>query len=78
MPAIARSNAAGVRSAAARLKDDADHLQAAREGIGADGTLLIDAGQIFGEDVDAAAARLPYLEGVQRDLVRGAVQRQRL
>ncbi len=35
------------------------------EGIGAEGTLLIDAGQIFGEDVDAAAARLPYLEGVQ-------------
>ena len=46
------------------LKDDADHLQAAREGIGKDGTLLIDAGQIFGEDVDAAAARLPALEGV--------------
>ncbi len=46
------------------IKDDADHLAAAREGIGPEGTLLIDAGQIFGEDVDAAAARLPYLEGV--------------
>ena len=46
------------------VKDDADHLNAAREGIGEEGTLLIDAGQIFGEDVEAAAARLPYLEDV--------------
>ncbi len=41
---------------------DADHLVAAREGIGPDGVLLIDAGQIWGEDVEAAAARLPALE----------------
>jgi L-alanine-DL-glutamate epimerase-like enolase superfamily enzyme len=41
---------------------DADHLAAAREGIGADGTLLVDAGQIWGEDVAAAAERLPALE----------------
>jgi L-alanine-DL-glutamate epimerase-like enolase superfamily enzyme len=46
------------------VKDDADHLRAAREGIGAEGTLLIDAGQIFGEDVDAAAARIADLEAV--------------
>jgi len=46
------------------LADDRDHLQAAREGIGADGTLLIDAGQIFREDVDAAAARIAMLEEV--------------
>jgi len=46
------------------LDDDRDHLQAAREGIGADGTLLIDAGQIFREDVDAAAARIKMLEEV--------------
>jgi L-alanine-DL-glutamate epimerase-like enolase superfamily enzyme len=46
------------------LKDDRDHLQAAREGIGPDGTLLIDAGQIFREDVAAAAARIPLLEEV--------------
>jgi len=46
------------------VKDDADHLRAAREGIGAEGTLLVDAGQIFGEDVDAAAARLADLEAV--------------
>ena len=41
---------------------DRDHLAAAREGFGADGTLLIDAGQIWRTDVDAAAARLPALE----------------
>jgi len=46
------------------LKDDRDHLQAAREGLGADGKLLIDAGQIFREDVDAAAARIALLEEV--------------
>ncbi len=46
------------------VKDDADHLSAAREGIGKEGTLLVDAGQIFGEDVEAAAARLPSLEDV--------------
>jgi L-alanine-DL-glutamate epimerase-like enolase superfamily enzyme len=41
---------------------DADHLAAAREGLGADGILLVDAGQIWGEDVEAAAGRLPALE----------------
>ena len=43
-------------------KADEDHLDAAREGLGPDGILLVDAGQIFGEDVEAAAARLPALE----------------
>ena len=46
------------------LQDDCDHLQAAREGLGQDGTLLIDAGQIFREDVEAAATRIPLLESV--------------
>jgi L-alanine-DL-glutamate epimerase-like enolase superfamily enzyme len=46
------------------LNDDRDHLHAAREGIGADGTLLIDAGQIFREDVEAAAQRIAFLEEV--------------
>ena len=41
---------------------DRDQVEAAREGLGPDGTLLIDAGQIFGEDLAAAAARLPALE----------------
>ena len=44
--------------------EDRDHLQAAREGLGPDGTLLIDAGQIFREDVDAAAERIGMLEEV--------------
>ena len=46
------------------LEDDRDHLHAAREGIGKDGTLLVDAGQIFREDVEAAALRLPLLAEV--------------
>ncbi|MDQ0395704.1 mandelate racemase/muconate lactonizing enzyme family protein [Labrys monachus] len=41
---------------------DRDHILAAREGLGPDGILLVDVGQIFGEDVEAAAARLPALE----------------
>lgn len=44
------------------LRADRDHLMAAREGLGPDGVLLVDAGQIFVEDLDAAAARLPALE----------------
>jgi L-alanine-DL-glutamate epimerase-like enolase superfamily enzyme len=41
---------------------DADHIHAAREGLGDDAVLLVDAGTVFGEDVDAAALRLPALE----------------
>lgn len=44
------------------VQDDADHLAAAREGLGPEATLLVDAGQIWGEDLDAARARLPALE----------------
>lgn len=40
---------------------DADHFAAAREGVGPDAHLMVDVGQIFGEDVEAAAARLPAL-----------------
>ena len=46
------------------LQDDRDHLQAARQGLGPEGTLLIDAGQIFREDVEAAAARIVMLDEV--------------
>jgi L-alanine-DL-glutamate epimerase-like enolase superfamily enzyme len=46
------------------LKDDADQLKAAREAAGPGATLLIDAGQIWGENVEAAASRLPLLEEV--------------
>jgi L-alanine-DL-glutamate epimerase-like enolase superfamily enzyme len=48
----------------AGVADDADHFAAAREGLGPEATLLVDVGQIFGEDVEAAAARLPALEAV--------------
>ena len=47
------------------LKADRDQLAAAREGIGAAGMLLVDAGQIWGEDIAAAEARLPMLEEVK-------------
>jgi L-alanine-DL-glutamate epimerase-like enolase superfamily enzyme len=43
------------------LQGDIDQLDAARQGIGPDGILLIDAGQIFADDVDAAALRLASL-----------------
>ena len=43
-------------------KQDADHFAAAREGLGKDGILLVDVGQIFVEDVARAAERLPALE----------------
>ncbi|MDH6194721.1 L-alanine-DL-glutamate epimerase-like enolase superfamily enzyme [Mycobacterium frederiksbergense] len=41
---------------------DADQVHAAREGLGDEGVLLVDAGTVFGEDVEAAALRLPALE----------------
>lgn len=43
------------------VEADRDQLQAAREGLGADGVLLVDAGTVWGYDVEAAAARLPAL-----------------
>lgn len=46
---------------------DSDHLVAAREALGDDGHLLIDAGQIWGDDVAAAANRLPALEKVHAE-----------
>src|SRR5262249_37364494 len=42
--------------------DDAAHVEAARAGMGDDAYVLIDAGQIFAQDVAAAAQRLPALE----------------
>lgn len=44
------------------VSDDADQFAAAREGIGPDSSLMVDAGQIFGEDVESASARLHALE----------------
>ena len=47
------------------LEVDVDHLVAAREGLGPDGILLVDVGQVFGEDVESAARRLPALEAAR-------------
>lgn len=46
---------------------DADHVHAAREGLGEDRILLVDAGTVFGDDVESAAARLPALEEARVD-----------
>ena len=46
----------------ASLAADVAHLDAAREGLGPDGILLVDTGQIFGEDVERAAQRLSAME----------------
>ncbi|MEQ7009952.1 enolase C-terminal domain-like protein [Actinopolymorpha sp. B17G11] len=43
------------------VEDDAAHIHAARDGLGPDRSLLVDAGTVFGEDIDAAALRLPAL-----------------
>ncbi len=40
---------------------DGEHLVAAREALGSEGILLVDAGQIWVTDVEAAKARMPYL-----------------
>ncbi len=45
--------------------DDADHVAAAREGLGDDGILLIDAGQIWDADLDAATERLAALQAAK-------------
>jgi L-alanine-DL-glutamate epimerase-like enolase superfamily enzyme len=47
------------------LLTDVDHFVAAREGVGSDAILLIDVGQIFGDNVEAAASRIPALEKVR-------------
>ncbi len=45
----------------ADLQNDVNHIIAAREGIGTDAYLMIDAGTIFAEDIEAAALRLPAM-----------------
>ncbi len=44
------------------VQEDNDQIAAAREGMGNDGILLIDAGTVWGDDLEAAALRLPILE----------------
>lgn len=46
------------------LKTDIEHFEAAREGLGKDVLLMVDVGQIFGDDAEAAATRLPVLEQI--------------
>ncbi|KZE89773.1 mandelate racemase/muconate lactonizing enzyme family protein [Microbacterium sp. TNHR37B] len=47
------------------VADDADQLHAAREAIGPDRELMVDAGQVWENDVEAAAARMPALSDVR-------------
>jgi L-alanine-DL-glutamate epimerase-like enolase superfamily enzyme len=47
------------------LRTDINHFSVAREGLGKDSLLMVDVGQVFGNDVKAAAARLPSLEKVE-------------
>ncbi len=44
------------------VQDDADLVMAAREGLGQEAILCVDAGTVWGEDVDAARARLKVLQ----------------
>lgn len=43
------------------VEEDDEQMQAAREGLGRDGELLVDAGTVWGDDVDKARGRLPSL-----------------
>jgi len=49
----------------ANLTADIAQIEAAREGLGPEGILLIDAGQIFGEDVEAASRRLHAMKAAK-------------
>lgn len=49
---------------AGTLAEDVDQLRAAREGVGPDGILLIDAGTVWGDDVSLAVPRLQALADV--------------
>ena len=47
------------------VEADAEQVNAAREGLGNDRLLLIDAGTVWGESVDDAVARLPALKAAR-------------
>lgn len=47
------------------VKDDADHLMAAREGLGKDGILLVDAGCVFDTSAREAGKRLKALKAAR-------------
>ncbi len=44
------------------VEEDVAHVEAAREGLGPDAALLVDAGTVWVDDVERAAAVLPALE----------------
>jgi L-alanine-DL-glutamate epimerase-like enolase superfamily enzyme len=44
------------------VKDDADQITAAREGLGKEGILCVDAGTVWGTDVEAARERLSIMQ----------------
>ena len=44
------------------VEDDVEHLRAARDGLGDEGMLLVDAGTVWIDDVERAAARLDALK----------------
>jgi L-alanine-DL-glutamate epimerase-like enolase superfamily enzyme len=57
---------------------DADHFHAAREGLGPDGRLLVDAGTVWVDDVERAAQSVPALietraEWLEEPFVGGAI-----
>ena len=61
------------------VEADAEQVRAAREGLGPDATLLVDAGTVWGEDVAAAAGRLPALrdarvEWIEEPFVSGGLE----
>lgn len=47
------------------LQTDLDHFKAAREGLGRDALLMVDVGQVFGNDVERASERLSALSEIQ-------------
>ncbi len=47
------------------VEADVAQIEAAREGLGPDGILLVDAGTVWGDDLEAAAQRLPALQAAR-------------
>lgn len=47
------------------VEADIAQIEAAREGLGLDGILLVDAGTVWGDDLEAAVRRLPALQAAR-------------
>lgn len=66
----------------AGVREDADQLMAAREGLGEDGILLVDAGTVWNDDLEAARARIAALTQsratwIEEPFVSGALEQYR-